>query len=45
MSRKRGKLSNDEMSYIRQNCFDLSIAEIAGVLNRTEGPIKKFIDK
>ena len=29
MSKKRGKLSNGEMDYIRQNCFDLSIEEIA----------------
>jgi len=43
--RKRGKLSNSEMDYIRQNCFDLSIEEIASVLNRTVGPVKKFIDK
>ena len=43
--RKRGKLSNSEMDYIRQNCFDLSIEEIAGVLNRTVGPVKRFIDK
>ena len=43
--RKRGKLSNSEMDYIRQNCFDLSIEEIASVLNRTVGPVNKFIDK
>mgnify|MGYP001265651335 CR=1 FL=1 len=43
--RKRGKLSNSEMDYIRQNCFDLSIEEIASVLNRTVGPVQKFIDK
>ena len=45
MTRKRGKLSNGEMDYIRQNCFDLSIEEIAETLNRTTGPINKFIDK
>ena len=45
MTRKRGKLSNGEMDYIRQNCFDLSIDEIAETLNRTDTPIKKFIDK
>lgn len=44
MSRKRGKLSNGEMDYIRQNCFDLSIAEISAFLNRTEAPVRKFID-
>jgi hypothetical protein len=45
MSRKRGKLSNQEMNYIRQNCFDLALDEIANNLNRTIDPIKKFIDK
>ncbi len=45
MSRKRGKLSNKEMDYIRQNCFDLPLDEIANNLNRTIDPIKKFIDK
>jgi hypothetical protein len=45
MGRKRGKLSNTEMDYIRQNCFDLPIAEIAVFLNRTETPVRKFIDK
>ncbi len=45
MTRKRGKLSADEMRYIRQNCFDLPIEEIAETLNRTSAPIQKFIDK
>ncbi len=45
MTRKRGKLSNQEMNYIRQNCFDLSLEEMANNLNRTIEPIKKFIDK
>lgn len=45
MSRKRGKLSTKEMNYIRQNCFDLSLEEIANNLNRTVEPVKKFIDK
>jgi hypothetical protein len=45
MSRKRGKLSNGEMDYIRQNCFDLSVEDIAKNLNRTSGPVQKFIDK
>lgn len=45
MSRKRGKLSNGEMDYIKQNCFDLPIEEIALFLNRTEAPVRKFIDK
>lgn len=33
------------MNYIRQNCFDLPIEEIANNLNRTVGPVKKFIEK
>ena len=33
------------MDYIRQNCFDLSIEEMAESLNRTTGPVQKFIDK
>lgn len=45
MTRKRGKLSNGEMGYIRQNCFDLSVEEIANHLNRTVTPVQKFIDK
>ena len=45
MTRKRGKLSVDEMDFIRQNCFDLSIEEIANNLNRTTAPVQKFIDK
>jgi len=45
LTRKRGKLSNGEMDYIRQNCFDLSIEEMAESLNRTTGPVQKFIDK
>ena len=44
MTRKRGKLSVDEMDFIRQNCFDLSIEEIANNLNRTTAPVQKFID-
>jgi hypothetical protein len=45
LTRKRGKLSKAEMSYIQQNCFDLSLEEIAQHLNRTIEPIKKYIDK
>ena len=45
MTRKRGKLSKDEMNFIRQNCFDLSLEEIANTLNRTVKPVQKFIDK
>ena len=45
MTRKRGKLSNEEMKYIRENCFDLSIEEIAENLNRTEDPVRRYIDE
>ena len=45
MSRKRGKLSNGEMDYIRQNCFDLSLEEIADNIERTVETVRKFIDK
>jgi len=45
LTRKRGKLSKGEMNYIRQNCFDISVEEIARHLNRTSAPIQKFIDK
>jgi hypothetical protein len=44
-SRKRGKLSKIETRYIEQNCFDMSLADIALHLNRTIEPIKKYIDK
>ena len=33
------------MAFIRQNCFDLPLEEIAEILNRTVAPIQKFIDK
>lgn len=45
MGRKRGKLSKQEQNYIEQNCFDLSLEEIANNLNRTIEPVKKYIDK
>lgn len=45
MSRKRGKLSNEEMAYIEQNCFDLSLQEMADFLNRSIDPVKRYIDK
>ena len=45
MTKKRGKLSIDEMNFIRQNCFNISIEEIAETLNRTITPVQKFIDK
>ena len=45
MTRKRGKLSKGEMDYIRQNCFDLSLEEIADNIERTVETVRKFIDK
>ena len=45
MTKKRGKLSTSEMNFIKQNCFDLPIEDIARNLNRTTAPIQKFIDK
>ena len=45
MTRKRGKLSNSEMNFIRQNCLDMPIEDIAKQINRTFGPVQKFIDK
>ena len=33
------------MKYIRENCFDLSIEEIADNLNRTEEPVRRYIDE
>ena len=43
--RKRGALSTAEMDFIKQNCYDMSLEELADSMNRTTGPIKKFIDK
>jgi len=45
LARKRGKLSNKEMDFIRQNCFNLPLEEIAGILNRTVKPVQKFVDR
>ena len=45
LSLKRGKLSKGEMDYIRQNCFDVPLEDIAKYLNRSLAPIQKFIDK
>lgn len=42
---KKGALSLQEMNYIRQNCFDLSIDEIAKELARRPDPIRRFIEK
>lgn len=43
--RKRGKLSLEEMKFIRENCFNLSIPEIAAAINRTEEPVRRYIDE
>jgi len=45
LTKKRGKLSTNEMNFIKQNCFNLPIEDIARNLNRTTAPIQKFIDK
>ena len=45
MTKKHGKLSVEEMNFIRQNCFNLPIEDIANNLNSTTAPIQKFIDK
>lgn len=45
LTRKRGKLSLEEMAYIKQNCFDLTLEEMARNLNRTIEPVKRYIDK
>lgn len=44
-NKKRGQLSVGEMNFIRQNCFDMSISEMAKALNRNEAPVSKFIEK
>ena len=43
MIKKRGKLGNDEMDFIRNSIGQLSIEQIADQLNRTVKPIEKFI--
>ena len=46
MSKKKpGKLSLEDMSYIRQNCFDLSLEDIAETLNRHVDPIRRYVEK
>jgi hypothetical protein len=42
-AKKRGKLSIDETNYIESNVHELSVAEIAKKLNRTEAPVVKYI--
>lgn len=43
MPKKRGKLSNEEMDYIREHSETMPISKIAENLNRTEAPVKRFI--
>lgn len=43
--KKRGKLSLEEMKFIRENCFNMSIGEIADAINRTEEPVRRYIDE
>jgi len=43
--KKRGQLSLEEEQYIKDNIDKLSIEDISSHLNRTTGPIKKYIDK
>lgn len=45
MAKKRGQLSLDEESFIRENIELLSIQEIANALNRNPDPIKRYIDE
>jgi len=45
LTRKRGKLSLDERRFISQNCFEMSVEDIANAINRTISPVQKFIDK
>lgn len=45
MSKKRGQLSLEEEKFIKDNISSSSIAEIAINLNRTEAPIKRFIEE
>ena len=45
MPRKRGKLSLDERRFISQNCFEMSVEDIANAINRTIATVQKFIDK
>lgn len=42
--KKRGALSTEEMNFIRQNVFDMTIEELAAAINRGPKPVKRFID-
>jgi IS30 family transposase len=43
--KKRGQLSLDEEKYIRDNIENLNISQIANQLNRSEAPIKRYIEE
>jgi hypothetical protein len=43
MSRKRGKFSLEERSFIERNVLEMPVAEMASHLNRTEDTIERFI--
>lgn len=45
MAKKRGQLSLDEEKFITDSIHTLSIEQIANALNRTEAPIKRYIDE
>lgn len=45
MPRKRGQLSLDEEQFIRDNVNSLTIENIADQLNRSEAPIKRYIEE
>ena len=45
MSRKRGKLSNEETEYIVKHVHDMSASDIATAINRTEDTVKSYIRK
>lgn len=42
-NRKRGKLSLDEMKFIKESYGKLNIQQIAQALNRTEEPVSKYV--
>lgn len=45
MPKKRGQLSLDEERFIEESISRLSIAQIADSLNRSEAPIKRYIEE
>jgi len=45
MSKKRGQLSLDEEKFISDNVQTMSISDIANSLNRSEAPIKRYIQE